>query len=64
MSWNRKRTALQAYFAGVFDGEGHVGIQWNGSTYGFRVAIQMDDPQAVLLLWREYPEDALLYGGP
>lgn len=61
MGWSAKRNALQGYFAGIFDGEGHVGIQWNGSTYGLRAAIQMDDPQALLLLWREYGDEEVKF---
>jgi hypothetical protein len=57
---NRKRSQLQSYLAGVFDGEGHVGIhkQEKGS-YQLKVCMQMDDPQAVMLMWREYPEAIL-----
>lgn len=56
---NRKRSQLQAYFAGIFDGEGHIGIRYdvkNCNSYTLQVCIQMNDPQAMLLLWREYPE--------
>lgn len=58
---NRKRSQLQAYFAGIFDGEGHVGIRRVVDTKGYvsyvcQVVLQMNDPQAVMLLWREYPD--------
>lgn len=59
---NRKRSQLQAYFAGIFDGEGHVGIREtssDGGKYKTHVAvavIAMNDPQAVMLMAREYPE--------
>ena len=59
---NRKRGQLQGYLAGIFDGEGHVGIhRQEGRTYQLKVCVQMDDPQAVALLWREYPEAVYTY---
>lgn len=58
---NRKRSQLQAYFAGIVDGEGHIGIRHNDTTYGARVHLQMDDPQALLMIWREYPEATINY---
>lgn len=63
---NRKRSQLQAYFAGIFDGEGHVGIKPTTSsggkykTYTAVATLKMNDPQAVMLIAREYPE-ALTY---
>lgn len=63
---NRKRSQLQAYFAGIFDGEGHVGIRETSSdggkykTHVATVVIAMNDPQAVMLIAREYPE-GLIY---
>lgn len=56
---NRKRSQLQAYFAGLFDGEGHVGIRYdvkNYNSYTLQIVIQMNDPQGLLLLAKEYPE--------
>lgn len=59
---NRRRGQLQGYFAGIFDGEGHVGIhRQDGRSYQLKVCVQMDDPQAVLLLWKEYPEAVITY---
>jgi len=59
---NRKRSQLQAYFAGLFDGEGFVGP--NGpDRNSISVVIGMCDPRAVGLIWREYPE-ARLYLRP
>jgi hypothetical protein len=60
METNRKRTTLQAYFAGIFDGEGCVSVphRYNG-TYKLQASIKMDDPQAALMVWREYPEACL-----
>lgn len=58
---NRKRSQLQAYFAGIFDGEGHVSIHNSGSTYVSRMVVSQDDPQAVLLMAREYPEAVSQY---
>jgi hypothetical protein len=60
---NRKREKLQAYFAGIFDGEGTVGIYNAGDVGKCRsksvhahVSIQMDNPTAIGLIYREYPE--------
>lgn len=59
---NRKRGQLQGYLAGIFDGEGHVGIhRQEGRTYQLKACVQMDDPQAIALLWREYPEAVYTY---
>lgn len=53
----RKRETLQGYFAGVFDGEGSIGLyQMNKGQWSLRVKVQMTDIQAVALLMREYPE--------
>ncbi len=53
----RKREKLQAYFAGLFDGEGTVGLYEMGAgQWSLRVAISMTDPRPVGLLYREYPE--------
>lgn len=52
---NRKRSQLQAYFAGLFDGEGCIGM--NGSDKnGLSVVIGMTDPWGIFLIHREYPE--------
>lgn len=57
---NRRRSQLQSYFAGIFDGEGHVGIhKQEGHTYALKVCIQMDDPQAIMLFRKEFPEAVL-----
>lgn len=57
----RKREKLQAYFAGLFDGEGVVGLYWmnngrGGGSWSLRVAVNMIDPRSIGLLHREYPE--------
>lgn len=56
MELNRKRGQLQAYIAGIMDGEGSFGIGTDGRTYTAKVTIQMDDPEAIALILREYPE--------
>jgi len=58
---NRRRSQLQAYFAGILDGEGHISISQHGTTYKGAISVGMDDPQAVMLLWREYPEALVTY---
>src|SRR5262245_2447877 len=56
MQLNRKRGQLQAYFAGIIDGEGTIQVARAGNTYSSRVRVNMDDPEAIALLYREYPE--------
>ena len=65
MGWNRKRTQLQSYFAGIFDGEGSVGIYHNsvnpmrphhGESYRLMATVKMTEGVAVGLLKKEYPE--------
>jgi hypothetical protein len=58
---NRRRSQLQAYFAGIIDGEGYIGIQTHSGTYTAQVSVQMDDPYAIMLLAREYPEGNVYY---
>lgn len=54
---NRKRSQLQAYFAGLLDGEGSIGLYVNNyDVHSLRVKIQMTEPLPLALLWREYPE--------
>lgn len=53
---NRKRSQLQAYFAGIFDGEGHVGIREYKGSYILTAVINMNDPQAIGLMLKEFPE--------
>lgn len=54
---NRKRSQLQAYFAGILDGEGSIGLYVNNyNVHSLRVKIQMTEPLPLGLLWREYPE--------
>jgi len=64
MGWNRKRTQLQAYFAGLFDGEGSVGIYSNSnerpSTRAV-VTVKMTDGSSVALMQKEYPEGVFKY---
>ena len=52
---NRKREKLQAYFAGIFDGEGSVGI-YNKGGRRLTLHVTMSEPLGILLLHREYPE--------
>lgn len=52
----RKQGQLTAYFAGLFDGEGSVGIYRMGGTYKLSAIVNMDNPTAVALLKREFPE--------
>lgn len=61
MGLSRKRTQLYAYLAGILDGEGHMGIEATNGTWNGRVVLQMDDPQAILLLAREFPDHNLQY---
>jgi hypothetical protein len=61
MGLSRKRTQLYAYLAGILDGEGHFGIEWTGNTWNGRIALSMDDAQAVMLLAREFPDHCLAY---
>src|SRR3990167_6721571 len=68
MGWNRKRTQLQAYFAGLFDGEGTLGIYANRSershsSYWLKVSIQMVDGSSIALLQKEYPEGRIRIDG-
>lgn len=63
---NSKRSTLQGYIAGIFDGEGSVGIykiktdkEGQYFRYTVKIMVCMRDPLAVSLLWREYPEGRL-----
>lgn len=60
---NRKRSQLQSYFAGIADGEGYFGIRCNTSSKTFtgRFTLQMDDPHAVMMIAREYPQGNVSY---
>lgn len=55
----RRSKQLLAYFAGIFDGEGSVGAYYKNGTCKLNCSIAMDDPTAIMLFWREYPECAL-----
>lgn len=55
-NWSRRRGQLQAYLAGIIDGEGSFGIYFGGDSYIGRLTIRMRDPEAVGLLARLYPE--------
>lgn len=59
MRSNRKSGQLRAYFAGIVDGEGYIGIQTDGRSFTGRLSVQMDDPQALTMMLREYPEGTL-----
>jgi len=52
----RKREKLQAYFAGLFDGEGTVGVYFTGGVWRLSVGIHMIVPLPIGLLFQEYPE--------
>lgn len=59
ISFNRKRSQLQAYFAGLFDGEGCVQVNVYTKTTGakeltVRVTIEMTEPIGVALLHKHY----------
>lgn len=59
MGWNRKRTQLQSYFAGLFDGEGSVGLypdSNNRRSWRLMVTVKMTDGASIGLLKKEYPE--------
>lgn len=58
---NRRRANMQAYLAGIIDGEGCIGIFEANGTWQARVTVQMDNPDAVLLLWRYYPQGRVAY---
>lgn len=55
----RKREKLQAYFAGIFDGEGSVGVYNTSGAWRLALGIHMQEPLPIGLLWREYPESTL-----
>lgn len=70
MSWNRKRTQLQAYFGGLFDGEGSVGIYHNspnpkrpkhGESFRLMTTVKMTEGVGVGLMKKEYPEAVFKY---
>lgn len=46
---------MQAYLAGIIDGEGCIGIFYANGTYQARVTVQMQNPEAVMLLQGHYP---------
>lgn len=53
---NRKESQMLAYIAGLFDGEGSVGIYQHGETYKLRVGISMDNPTSVSVIKDMFPE--------
>lgn len=55
---SNKRQNLQAYLAGIVDGEGSFGI-YDQKSWQARLTLGMQDPEAVLLLLRCYPEGTL-----
>lgn len=64
MDPNRRRKQLQAYFAGIVDGEGSIGVYLNRQPnerayYYVKVQVKMTTPEIPGLLWREYPEGLL-----
>ena len=63
-NWSRRRGQLQAYLAGIVDGEGSIGVYNTDASYSARLTIGMDDPQAVLLFKLLYPEGKLSKQGP
>lgn len=52
----RKREKLQAYFAGLFDGEGTIGVYLTGGAWRLSVGIHMIVPLPIGLIFSEYPE--------
>lgn len=56
MGMNRRRSQLQAYLAGIVDGEGSFGIYWINGSWSARLAVNMQDPEAMLLMKQCYPE--------
>lgn len=56
MGMNRNRANLQAYLAGIIDGEGSFGIYWINGSWSSRLSVNMQDPEAVLMLKRLYPD--------
>lgn len=52
----RKRECLQAYFAGLFDGEGTVGVYNTDGHWRLSVGIHQIEPLSIGLLWTEYSE--------
>jgi hypothetical protein len=69
MGESRKRSCMKAYLAGLFDGEGMVGIypklQNNKyKSYFTLCQVTMTDVEAVMLLWLEYPGGSLFIKPP
>jgi len=52
---------MQSYLAGIIDGEGCIGIFYAKGTYQARVTVQMQNPEAVLLLAGHYPKGKVSY---
>ena len=63
-NWNRRRGQLQAYLAVIVDGEGSIGVYDLNNSYSARLTIAMQDPQAVGLFKRLYPEGTFTHRGP
>lgn len=61
---SKKRGQLQAYLAGIVDGEGSFGIYAVGGAYTARFTVAMQDPQAVAYLKLLYPDGAFSKRGP
>ena len=62
-NWSRRRGQLQAYLAGIVDGEGSIGVYNLGNSYSARLTVGMDDPQAVLLFKLLYPDGTFSKAG-
>ena len=60
-NWSNKRGQLQAYLAGIVDGEGSFGIYLVGGSYTARLTIAMQDPQAVAFFKLLYPDGTFTY---
>lgn len=54
-NWNKRRGQLQAYLAGIIDGEGSFGVYNLNNSYGGRLTVAMQDPHAVALFKLLYP---------
>ena len=69
MGESRKRSCMKAYLAGLFDGEGMVGIYYkvqNGKykSYFTLCQVTMTDVEAVMFLWLNYPGGSLFIKRP
>lgn len=67
MGWSSKRQQLQAYIAGIIDGEGSLGIYKATPPKKMLkgvVTVSMTEPHAVVLIKALYPESTLCFRKP